>query len=178
LSPRTSIQGGERCWLMVMVSLLAALGLSFVPLEWVGVLGLIPLARGVCMLVTSIRSVRVGDRGPPAVATGLTSVVLVTLANGGDNVSIYTSAFRIMGRADTAVTIAVFAVGTALWCLAGMLLVSHEQLVQVLQRSSRWIPPAVFILLGLTSSNAPGSSPRWASSRRSCWRHTIVVGRG
>jgi cadmium resistance protein CadD (predicted permease) len=71
------------------------------------------------------------------------------LANGGDNISIYTTAFRIMGRGDTALTIAVFAVGTALWCLAGMLLVAHNQLVHLLERFSRWILPAVFILLGL-----------------------------
>jgi cadmium resistance protein CadD (predicted permease) len=135
--------------LMVVVSLLAALGLSFVPLGWVGLLGLIPLARGIAMLVTNIRTPHVGNGQPPAVATGLVSVVAVTFANGGDNISLYTPAFRIMEPADTAVTIAVFAVGTALWCLAGLLLTSHQRLVDLLARFSRWILPAVFIALGL-----------------------------
>ncbi|MCW2687205.1 MAG: hypothetical protein JWR37_2095 [Mycobacterium sp.] len=54
-----------------------------------------------------------------------------------------------MGQADTAVMIAVFAVGTALWCLAGMLLISQNQLVGLLRRFSRWILLPVFIALGL-----------------------------
>lgn len=61
------------------------------------------------MLVTNIRAPRVGDRHAPALATGLVSVIAVTFANGGDNISLYTPAFRIMGPADTAITIAVFA---------------------------------------------------------------------
>jgi cadmium resistance protein CadD (predicted permease) len=53
-----------------------------------------------------------------------------------------------MGPGDAALTIAVFAVGTALWCLAGCPLVSCKRLVQVLERSGRWIVPAVFVGLG------------------------------
>jgi cadmium resistance protein CadD (predicted permease) len=135
--------------LMVIVALLAALGLAFVPLQWVGLLGLIPLARGIGMLVASLRAQRAGDPEPPVLAGGLLSVVAVTFANGGDNIALYTAAFRIMGPADTAVTIAVFALGVAVWCLAALLLVFHQRLLGLLQRLSRWILPAVFILLGL-----------------------------
>jgi len=77
------------------------------------------------------------------------SVIGVTFANGGDNISIYTPAFRIMGPRDAALTVAVFAVGTAVWCLAGFLLISHKRLAQVLVRFGRWIVPAVFLGLGL-----------------------------
>jgi len=157
LEPRTGAPKRWEIWagqfigigLMVVLSVIAALGLSFVPLEWVGLLGLVPLALGVWMLVKTVRARRVGDITPPAVATGLWSVVGVTFANGGDNISVYTPAFRIMGVGDTALTIAVFAVGTAVWCLAGFLLISHKQLVQALERFGRWIVPAVFIGLGL-----------------------------
>lgn len=135
--------------LMVVVSGIAALGLSFVPLDWVGLLGLVPLALGIRMLVKAIRARRNGDDTPPAVATGLLSVIGVTFANGGDNISIYTPGFRIMGPADTALTITAFAIGTALWCLAGFLLISHKGLVQTLQRFGRWIVPAVFMGLGV-----------------------------
>ncbi len=84
------------------------------------------------------------------------SVIGVTFANGGDNISVYTPAFRIMGLGDAALTIAVFAIGTALWCLAGFLLISHKRLVQVLERFGRWIVPAVFILLGVYILNGSG----------------------
>lgn len=135
--------------LMVVVSLLAAFGFSFLPLRWIGLLGLIPLTRGTAMLITNLRARRHDEPTLPARATGLWSVAGVTFANGGDNIAIYTSAFRVMGPADIALTVTVFAAGTALWCLAGFLLVSHKRLGDLLQRFARWIVPAVFILLGL-----------------------------
>jgi cadmium resistance protein CadD (predicted permease) len=111
------------------------------------------------VLFPSIKTIRArgnGGSGAPAIATGLMSVIGVTFANGGDNISVYTPAFRIMGLRDAALTIAVFATGTALCCLAGFLLISHKRLVQVLERFGRWIVPAVFILLGVYILNGSG----------------------
>ena len=133
---------------LVLVSFTAALGLRVVPVEWVGLLGLIPLLLGVRGLLKLIRARRDRDPDPPVMATGLLSVVAVTVANGGDNIALYTPVFRIIGVADAALTLAVFAVCTALWCLAGQLAVSHQRVVEVLQRSSRWLVPVVFVVLG------------------------------
>ena len=134
---------------IVLVSLLAALGLSVVSVRWVGLLGLIPLLRGIRGLADLIRDRRVPDPEPQAMANGLVSVVAVTVANGGDNIALYTPAFRIMGVADTAVTLAVFAVCAAIWCMAGQLAISHHRVIEVLQRSSRWLVPVVLIALGV-----------------------------
>src|SRR3569623_651665 len=43
----------------------------------------------------------------------------VTVANGADNIAVYTPLFRTIGAGPAAVTIAVFAAGTAVLCLAG-----------------------------------------------------------
>ena len=133
---------------ILLVSFTAALGLKVVPVEWVGLLGLIPLLLGVRGLLKLIRARRDRDPDPPVMATGLLSVVAVTVANGGDNIALYTPVFRIIGVADAALTLAVFAVCTALWCLAGQLAVSHQRVVEILQRSSRWLVPVVFVVLG------------------------------
>ena len=133
---------------ILLVSFTAALGLRVVPVEWVGLLGLIPLLLGVRGLLNLIRARRDRDPDPPVMATGLLSVVAVTVANGGDNIALYTPVFRIIGVADAALTLAVFAVCTALWCLAGQLAVSHQRVVEVLQRASRWLVPVVFVVLG------------------------------
>ncbi|MCW2650521.1 MAG: cadmium transporter [Mycobacterium sp.] len=135
--------------LIVLVSLLAALGLSMVPVHWVGLLGLFPLIRGGAIAITSFRLLRAGAQDSPVLATGLFSVVAVTFSNGGDNIALYTPAFRIMGFADTALTVAVFAAATALWCLGAALLISRKKLVDLLRQYSRWIVPAVMILLGV-----------------------------
>jgi cadmium resistance protein CadD (predicted permease) len=134
---------------LLLVSFLAALGLRVVRVEWVGLLGLIPVLLGIRGLVTFIRTRREADSDPPVVATGLLSVVAVTVANGGDNIALYTPVFRIIGVADAALTLAVFAVCTALWCLAGQLAVSHQRVVEILQRSSLWLVPVVLIVLGV-----------------------------
>jgi cadmium resistance protein CadD (predicted permease) len=133
---------------IVLVAFLAALGLRVVPVEWVGLMGLIPLLLGIRGLLNLIRTRRDSDQVPPVMATGLFSVVAITVSNGGDNIALYTPVFRIIGVADAALTLAVFAVCTALWCLAGQLAVSHQRVVEVLQRSSRWLVPVVFVVLG------------------------------
>jgi cadmium resistance protein CadD (predicted permease) len=133
---------------IVLVAFLAALGLRVVPVEWVGLMGLIPLLLGIRGLLNLIRTRRDSDQVPPVMATGLFSVVAITVSNGGDNIALYTPVFRIIGVADAALTLAVFAVCTALWCLAGQLAVSHQRVVEMLQRSSRWLVPVVFVVLG------------------------------
>src|ERR1700739_879135 len=135
--------------LLVLVSFLAALGLSTVPVKWVGGLGLVPLLRGIQGLARLIRERRGDDPDPPPLARGLGSVIAITVANGGDNIALWTPAFRIMGAADTVVTVVVFAICIAGWCLFGQFAISHQRLVEALRRSSRWLVPVVLTVLGM-----------------------------
>ncbi len=84
---------------LVVVSLLAALGLGVVLESWLWILGLVPLGLGLRKLVIATRAHRAGQRASPAVATGLTGVIGVTIANGGDNIAAYTPVFRTIGAA-------------------------------------------------------------------------------
>ncbi|MEU4712479.1 cadmium resistance transporter [Micromonospora purpureochromogenes] len=59
------------------------------------------------------------ERPQSTVANGLVSMAAVTIANGADNVSVYTPVFRTIGLTNTLITLAVFAIGVALWCFAG-----------------------------------------------------------
>ncbi|GAA3930712.1 CadD family cadmium resistance transporter [Actinomadura viridis] len=131
---------------LVALSLIAALGLTIVPDVWVGLLGLIPFALGVRGLVTAVRA---GDGGTsPAIASGVLSVAGVTIANGADNIAVYTPVFRTIGAGPTAVTIAVFAAGVALWCLAASRLGSHKKIIEIVERYGAWLVPVVFIAIG------------------------------
>jgi cadmium resistance transport/sequestration family protein len=133
---------------LVVVSGVAALGLTIVPDDWVGLLGLVPVALGLRGLVMAIRA-RDHDEAPTAaVASGLASVVGVTIANGADNISVYTPMFRSIGVTNSLITAAVFALLIALWCLAGSWLGSHRKVIAVVQRYGHWIVPGVFILIG------------------------------
>jgi cadmium resistance protein CadD (predicted permease) len=134
---------------MVLVSMAAALGLTAVPQDWSGLLGLLPLALGVYGLVQAVRARSRGEERPQAAATGLLSVAGVTVAGGVDNISVYTPVFRTIGVGPTAVTITVFVVGVALWCLAGSWLGSHRRVVDLVEHYGQWLVPVVFLVLGV-----------------------------
>jgi cadmium resistance protein CadD (predicted permease) len=147
---------------LVAVSAVAALGLSIVPDEWVGLLGLVPFALGARGLVATIRARHAegGPGRPPAVvASGALAVAGVTIANGADNISVYTPLLRTIGPADGLLTAAVFAALTAVWCLAGSWLGGRRPVVELIRRSGHWLVPAVFLLLGaviVVQSGVPG----------------------
>ncbi|MGK5553353.1 cadmium resistance transporter [Actinomadura kijaniata] len=130
---------------LTAVSIVAALGLTVVPDDWVGLLGLVPFALGVRGLAGALRG---GDGEPPAVAAGVLSIAGVTVANGADNISVYTPVFRTVGAGATAVTVAVFAAGVAVWCLAASWLGSHRRVVGFVERYGRWLVPGVFMAIG------------------------------
>ncbi|GAA1749815.1 cadmium resistance transporter [Luedemannella helvata] len=129
---------------LVAASALAALGLAVVPDGWVRFLGLIPLALGVKGFVTAD-----GSGEPVPGVTGWVSVAGITIANGADNIAVYTPLLRTVGAADGLVITAVFAVGVALWCLAGSWLGAHPRVIAVVERFGRWLVPGVFVALGL-----------------------------
>jgi cadmium resistance protein CadD (predicted permease) len=131
---------------LVAASAVAALGLLVVPDRWVGLLGLVPLALGIRGLVTARRA---GQRDAPTVATGALSVTAVTVANGADNLAVYTPLLRTISLAESVLTVAVFAVGVGAWCLAGSWLGGHAKVVEVVRRYGHWIVPAVFVLIGV-----------------------------
>ncbi|MFK3979501.1 cadmium resistance transporter [Micromonospora sp. NPDC050397] len=171
LSARAS--GASRTWriwvgqylgiaILVAVSAVAALGLTIVPDRWVGLLGLIPFGLGVRGLVAAIRDR--GDEEPPMLATGVMTVAGITIANGADNLSVYTPLFRGIGVTESLVTIAVFVVGVAVWCVAGSWLGSHKRVIALVERFGRWVVPVVFMLVGaviVVESDVLGGLAGW-----------------
>jgi cadmium resistance protein CadD (predicted permease) len=132
---------------LVLISGLGALGLTLVPDRWVGLLGLVPLGLGVRGLIAATR--RAGDADEaPVVAGNAFAVAGVTIANGADNIAVYTPLFRTIGVAGSVVTVAVFAALVAVWCLAASWLGSHRRVIAVVERWGHWLVPVVFILIG------------------------------
>jgi cadmium resistance transport/sequestration family protein len=135
---------------LIAVSFLAALGLTIVPDEWVGLLGLIPLAIGVLGLVRTLRGNDDDDEAESALkAVGLLGVAGITIANGGDNIAIYTPVFRTMSTTDALVTIAVFLILLAGWCLLARTIGTNEKVTEALEKVEHWLVPVVFIGLGV-----------------------------
>ncbi|GAA4862137.1 cadmium resistance transporter [Saccharopolyspora rosea] len=134
---------------LVCVSMLVAAGMALAPERWIWLLGLVPLVLGVRKLLAAFRASRAGEQISPVVVHGLPGVVGLTIANGGDNVATYAPVFATTDAGDTVVTLAVFTVGVALWCLLGAGLVAHRKVTEAVSRWGHWTVPAVFILIGL-----------------------------
>jgi cadmium resistance protein CadD (predicted permease) len=89
---------------------------------------------------------------------GVAGVATLTVVDGSDNLAAYTPVFATADAGRVALTLAVFAVGVAVWCVAGALLTHHQRITDTLARYGRWILPAAFILIGLYTlhtTNAP-----------------------
>ena len=136
---------------LVASSSLAAAGLTIVPDEWVGLLGLVPLAIGVYGLIRTLRrrGDDDGDDESSISAGGLLGVAGITIANGADNISLYTPVFRTNPVPDTIVTIIVFLVLVAVWCLVARFVGTSKAVTEALEKIEHWLVPAVFIGLGL-----------------------------
>ena len=133
---------------LIGLSLAAAVGLALVPLHWLWLLGLVPLGLGLAKLAAAIRTHRAGQQASPAAARGLTGVIGLTIANGGDNLSAYIPVFRTSTAAEIAVIIPVFLAGVGLCCLASIRFAGHRAVIQAMQRWGQWIVPVVYILIG------------------------------
>ena len=133
---------------LIGASLAAAAGLALVPLHWLWLLGLVPLGLGLYKLAAAIRAHRSGQQASPAAVTGLAGVIGLTVANGGDNLSVYIPVFRTSSAAEIAVIITVFLAAVGLYCLASIRFAGHRAIIQAVQRWGEWIVPVVFILIG------------------------------
>lgn len=148
---------------LVAISVVAALGLTIVPDEWAGFLGLIPLGIGVYGLVRYLRrrSEEDDDDDESSImAGGLLGVAGITIANGADNISLYTPVFRTQPPLDTVVTIVVFLLLVAVWCLVARAIGTNRRMTEALERIEHWLVPVVFIGLGLYILIESGVVPR------------------
>jgi cadmium resistance protein CadD (predicted permease) len=126
--------------LLVGVSLIAGLALGAFPDRWIGLFGLIPLALG-------IRALRHREHGTPQIVTTQRGVVGVTVANGADNVSVYTPIFAKAGITSLAY-VPVFAVLVAVWLVAARWLATRGPVARTLDGYGHWIVPGVFLTVG------------------------------
>lgn len=144
---------------LVAASTAAAACALAVPPEWIAILGVVPLGLGLHRLWTTWRrgagtaatSVDDGDDAVRATGSFLAqsgSVAAVTAANGGDNLGVYIPVFA--QQLDMVpVYAAIFAVMTAVWCVAGRALVTHRLVAATMRRLAAVLLPYVLVALGL-----------------------------
>jgi cadmium resistance protein CadD (predicted permease) len=139
--------------LLIGVSILASL-LSFsIPRPYIGLLGIVVIALGLKKLIALFtepaenHDVELEEIAESA-HNRILAVTIVTMANGGDNIAIYTPAFAIHSRKEVAVIVLIFAVLTAIWCLVAYSIVNHSGLRTSFQRYGQMASYVVLIAVG------------------------------
>lgn len=134
---------------LVVASLLASVGLLALPDEAIGVLGLVPIALGLRGLWLARRAGADEDVPAERQVMTTTGVAGITIANGADNIAIYAPLFATVGTGGTGITLVVFAVLVAAWCLAGGLIGSRPPVVRAVDWAGHYAIPFVLIALGI-----------------------------
>jgi cadmium resistance protein CadD (predicted permease) len=139
---------------LVLVSLAAAKLSLLLPMPLVGLLGFVPIALGIRHLARKEENdadeQAASDRVDRSSNWGqILAVAVVTIANGGDNIGVYTPVFATRSPAELGVMILVFGVMTVLWCLASHWLVNHRSVGNTVRRFGLLLLPYSLIAVGV-----------------------------
>lgn len=131
---------------LTALGILGALGTQVIPSGYIGLLGVVPIALGIRAWV----SAKGDDEGDQTDAqAGCLGVMLLTMANGADNIGVYIPVFSAYDTSELIVTGLVFAVMVALWCGLGYALISRPAVKGTIAKHQRVLVPAVLIFLGV-----------------------------
>jgi len=151
---------------IIIASLPGFFGALVIRRELIGLLGILPIVIGLKQLLhpepetTEIQTVTTDFKqsSPSNPILSLLwsilhpqtyKVAAVTLANGGDNISIYIPLFAGQNLVSLGVILSIFFLMLGLWFAIAYLLSSHPTVAFILSRYGKHIVPFVLISLGL-----------------------------
>jgi cadmium resistance protein CadD (predicted permease) len=135
---------------LIGASLALGRGLALAPQRFLWVLAIFPLGVGAFGLVNAIRSRRRGQEpNAPSPTAGMYAVAAITIIDGGDDLAAYTPFYATIHAGEIVVSIVVFVVMIAIWCLIGDHIARYQRVADVIDDYGDWILPVTMMLLGL-----------------------------
>ncbi|KNY30950.1 cadmium resistance transporter [Agrobacterium sp. SUL3] len=134
--------------MLVAVSLVASTVSILLPSAYVGLLGILPIIIGVKALYDLWRGDEDDDAATKTGKHNSLIVAAVTIANGGDNIGVYTPIFATNPFSATIIILIVFIIMVAVWIALSYWLVNHPSLGKPLRRFGHIATPIVLILIG------------------------------
>lgn len=144
--------------ILVMVSLLIAYAINFLPKDWmIGLLGLIPIYLGLRFVIygegdedEEDESKEVMEKIDRSKSRNLfTTVALLTIASGGDNLGVYIPFFASLDWASILVSLIIFAIGIVVLCELSRSIAKIPFISETIEKYEKIIVPLVFIPLGI-----------------------------
>lgn len=143
---------------LVVTSLLGFFGGLVIPGQWIGLLGLVPVAIGIKQLFNTdgdtSDSPKEDDQPPvPAILSSFLSpqtcgVAAITFANGSDNIGIYLPLFAKSDLNHLGIILVIFFVLVGVWCYLTYHLTRQPLLAEFLTRYGNVFVPFVLMALG------------------------------
>lgn len=136
---------------LVLLSLIGAFGLQLLPQQFIALLGVIPIGLGVKEWISNRKGGEdvASASKPPKATTPILNVMIVTIANGADNIGVYIPLFASLSTVQWGAVVCLFAVMIAVWCVLGKKLSDLPFLRRFLQKYKHTVIPLVYIALGV-----------------------------
>lgn len=139
---------------LLLISLLAAFGFAHIPSEYVGLLGIIPLAEGIRILFD--RNYEDDDYEEKDVLQRLkkyrsliVSIALIAIAGGAEELSIYIPYFASLDTTNLIVSVVIFNILVPVWCTVCRKISSLKHVQNTVEKYEKILVPVVFIGLGI-----------------------------
>lgn len=146
--------------ILIVISLLAAFGLAFIPQQWIGLLGLIPIFIGLKVLFEKDE----GDEEDEEIlestnrfSSFILSVTVITLAAGGDNLGVYIPYFTVLNTIELIVTIVIYYIAAAVLLYLCQRVSAVKGISETVEKYEKIIVPIVFLALGIMIMSENGT---------------------
>lgn len=145
---------------LITISALSYFLKLVIPVNWIGLLGILPIIIGLKKLkdlkdsrdISTNYNINEENNGFFSKFRNSKSflVALVSFTNGGDNIGIYIPLFASIGLQQMLVVISIFLVMILAWCYISFNLVKNSILGDKIKKYGHIILPFVLIFLGIT----------------------------
>ncbi|WP_159637051.1 cadmium resistance transporter [Erysipelothrix anatis] len=134
--------------ILIGISLAGSMGVSLLPDEYIGLLGLIPLVLGIKVLLQKEDNDSDNDEEISQEYLVISTASLL-LAAGADNIGVYIPLFATSSISSTTVIIIVYIVLTAFLLFVCDKVSTIEGISETVEKYEKIIVPIVFIILGI-----------------------------
>ena len=137
--------------ILILISVLGALGLQWLPKSYLDYLGVVPILLGLKEILSTFYKRNVDAEAPTEQTESnlIVHTALLTIANGADNVGVYLPLFAGFTIWQILLTAGIFFLMTAPWCVLGYLLANLPMLKTALTKYRPILVPIVYIALGI-----------------------------
>jgi cadmium resistance protein CadD (predicted permease) len=136
-------------WFLIIVSLILAQSLFFIPKEYARWLGIVPIIFGFAKLLKYSSRGAVKPENIQPSGRQIQEISILTVATGADDVLAYTPIFATRTLHEVSILSIVFVVMTIIWWMIAKWLADHGIIRKVVSKGGPILVPLLIICIGV-----------------------------